>query len=412
MTHGSRPIVLWGAFLLVAGVSFGYALSGQRDINIILALFLIMLASAAEWLEVQLGRLGAFTLRPVVAFVALWISGPVLMVLAGILPVLLVRPLTKRATLLEALMIAGREGVALWLGYFAYRIVGERANALLSAGEFGEVLARTVSFLCFWVVQVLLQALDLNLSEGIRFLAVLRHLGRQAAPHALVLTAAAIALSYVGSSFGLLIMGISAVVLIEAYYPWKLLGDQGGVLLTSVQMMAQAVDLKDPYTSNHSQRVSRYAVRIARAMGLPEDEVERIRIGGLMHDIGKIGISGRIIRKPGKLTTEEMALMMRHSSVSADIIEHLEILGESAKMVRHHHEHFDGSGYPDGLKGEEIPLGSRIILAADAFDAITTDRPYRKGASRTEAVTILRKHAGTQFDTTVVDALERIAPSL
>ncbi len=408
---GSRG-VMRATLLLVAGSSLGFAFSGQRDVNVILLMLLVFLACAGEWLEVRIGLLGSFTLRPVVAFVGLWIGGPVLMIVVGILPVLLVRPLAKGTTLLEALTVAGMDALAMWLGYLVYRIMREWTASMWSTGEFSEVLARAVSFLSFWIAQIPMQALDLKLLEGVRFRAVLRDLGRLAAPHAIILCAAAIALSYIGSSFGFPIMSIAVVVLVEAYYPWKLLGDQGGVLLTSVQMMAQAVDLKDPYTSNHSQRVSRYAVRIARAMGLPEDEVERIRIGGLMHDIGKIGISGRIIRKPGKLTSEEMALMMRHSSVSADIIEHLEILGESAQMVRHHHEHLDGSGYPDGLKGEEIPLGSRIILAADAFDAITTDRPYRKGASKTEAVAIIRKHAGTQFDTVIVDALERIAPSL
>jgi putative nucleotidyltransferase with HDIG domain len=203
-------------------------------------------------------------------------------------------------------------------------------------------------------------------------------------------------------------MLLGAVALIAPYYPWKLLGDQSGVLITSLQVMAQAVDLKDRYTSGHSQRVAEYATRIARAMGLPEDEVSRIRIGGLMHDIGKIGISGRIIRKPSKLSPEEKALMNRHSSVSADIIEHLEILGESAYIVRHHHEHRDGSGYPDGLKGEEIPLGSRIILVADAFDALTTDRPYREGAPFDKAIAVIRQNAGTQFDPAVVAALERV----
>lgn len=412
MTFIGHRGMMQAALILVASFSLGFTVSGQQDINVIVALFLVVLASAAEWLEVQLGRLGSFTLRPVVAFAGLWIGGPVLMMLVGVLPVLLVRPLTRRTTLLEALSVAGRDGLALWIGYFAYRGTGEWVNSLWSSGESSDVVARIAGFLSYWVVHVSLQSLDLSLSEGIRFVAALRHLSRRAAPHAVALMAVAILLSYIGSTFGLVVMGVAAIVLIEAYYPWKLLGDQSGVLLTSVQMMAQAVDLKDPYTSNHSQRVSRYAVRIARAMRLPEDEVERIRIGGLMHDIGKIGISGRIIRKPGKLTPEEMTLMMRHSSVSADIIEHLEILGESAEMVRHHHEHLDGSGYPDGLKGEDIPLGSRIILAADAFDAITTDRPYRKGASKTEAVSIIRKHAGTQFDTVVVDALERIAPSL
>jgi putative nucleotidyltransferase with HDIG domain len=230
--------------------------------------------------------------------------------------------------------------------------------------------------------------------------------------HALVLTAVAVLIGYVNIGFGLILTSLTVVVLIEAYYPWKLLSEQEGVLITSVQMMAQAVDLKDPYTSNHSQRVSRYAVRLARSLGLPEEEVERIRVGALMHDIGKIGISGRIIRKPGKLTPEEQALMRQHSVVSANIIAPLEILGESAEMVRHHHEDWDGSGYPDGLARESIPLGSRIIFVADAYDALVTDRPYRKGATKAEALDVIRKHAGTQFAPDVARAFERISDTL
>ena len=400
------------AFVVLAGYSIGLGFSGLSEENVILALSLLVMASAAEWLEVRLRPSGAFTLRPVIAFVGLWSGGPSLLMLAGLLPILLVRLLAKRSSLRDTLVLAGGDALGLWLGYVVYLSIGGWIPASRGAVRFDEIIARAASFLSFWTIQMPLQALNLSLSEGIRYRAGLGNLMRHAWPHIMVLSIAAIALSYVRANFGLPVMGIASVVLIEAYYPWKLLGDQGGVLLTSLQMMAQAVDLKDPYTSNHSQRVSRYAVRIARAMGLPEDEVERIRIGGLMHDIGKIGISGRIIRKPGKLTPEETALMMRHSSVSADIIEHLEILGESAKMVRHHHEHVNGSGYPDGLRGEDIPLASRIILVADAFDAITTDRPYRKGATRAEAAAVIRKNAGTQFDSSVVDALERISASL
>jgi putative nucleotidyltransferase with HDIG domain len=283
---------------------------------------------------------------------------------------------------------------------------------LIGFHPYRELTARVAGALGFWLVQIPTQAVELQLTEGVRFSAILQHLGRRALPHVLALTGLSVALGHFQQTFGLIVAGFASVMAVEVYYPWKLIGQQRGVLLTSLQMMAQAVDLKDPYTSNHSQRVAEYAARIARAMGLPEEEVERIRIGGLMHDIGKIGISGRIIRKPGKLTTAEMDLMKQHASLSASIIEPLEILGESALMVRHHHERWDGTGYPDGLKGNEIPTGSRIIFAADALDALMTDRPYRRGASKAEALRILRENSGTQFDPAVVSAVEQVFRTL
>ncbi len=408
--RGLRP-----GLILVAGVSLGFGLaglSGLSESELVLAFLLLVMASFGEWLEVRLGQLGAFTLRPVIAFVGLWSAGPAVLMLAGLVPVLVVRLPSKRSSLPDELARAGGDALGFWLGYLIYQYLTPGLNFIWLPASVGAVVARVASFLAFWVAQIPLQAVELRVTEGIRYRTGMIHLVWYARWHVLVLSLAAIGLTYVGANFGYIVMGIAGVALIETYYPWKLLGEQTGVLLTSLQMMAQAVDLKDPYTSNHSQRVSRYAVRIARAMGLPEDEVERIRVGGLMHDIGKIGISGRIIRKPGKLTPEERDAMNQHSLVSAQIIEHLDILGESAAMVRHHHENWDGSGYPSGLRGEEIPLGSRVIFVADAFDALVTDRPYRKGASRAEAFAVIRKNSGTQFDPTVVDAMERISSLL
>ncbi len=412
MRTSGRLIGVRLGLVLVAAFSLGFGFSTAHRSILLPVIVLILMAGVGEWLAVRLGPQGVFTLRPVAAFVGLWIGGPALLMLAGLLPILLVAVPTRRLSVGDALYQSGGEALGFWVGYLAYAGIGWGLGGQWDQVAAVELAARAGSILSFWCMQIPLQALDLKIREGMRFRSVFRHLLRNGWTHVVALSLAAISLSYIQASFGLVVMGLASIVLVEAYYPWKLLGDQGGVLLTSLQVMAQAVDLKDPYTSDHSQNVARYAVRIAREMDLPEADIERIRIGALMHDIGKIGISGRIIRKPGKLAPDEQATMMHHSSVSANIIEHLDILGESAEMVRHHHERWDGAGYPDGLVGEQIPVGSRIILVADALDALTTDRPYRKGVGRTEAVAILQQNAGTQFDRTAVDALRRIAALL
>ncbi len=149
-------------------------------------------------------------------------------------------------------------------------------------------------------------------------------------------------------------------------------------------------------------------MRIARALRLPEPEVRKIKFAGMLHDIGKIGVSGKIIRKPSSLTSEEMVQMRKHPVIGAEIMRPVELLADASEIVRHHHEHFDGSGYPDGLRGAQIPIGSRVVLVADAFNAITTDRPYRKARGKAEALKILREHTGTQFDAKVVEAFGRV----
>lgn len=405
------------AYSAVAGLSFGFAVAGIGEAPFHRAVLLMAAAFGAEWVKIRFGPLGGITLRPVVAFLGLWSAGPSTYLLVGLVPGMLMGLFGReqlyqqvRERLPDVLGTAGRDAVALWAAYLVF--VNLR---VFSYGELDSVapfVVLAMSFVAYWIVSLPAQALELSQREGVRYSVGVRHLAHHAWRHTVVLTCVTVFFSHVAIDLGFIVMLLAVVAMIAPYYPWKLLGDQGGVLITSLQVMAQAVDLKDPYTSNHSQRVADYATRIARAMALSEDDVNRVRIGGLMHDIGKIGISGRIIRKPGKLTPEEKALMNRHSSVSADIIEHLEILGESADIVRHHHEHCDGSGYPDGLKGEEIPLGSRIILVADAFDALTTDRPYRGGASRERAIAIIRESAGTQFDPAVVAALERVLATL
>ena len=184
-------------------------------------------------------------------------------------------------------------------------------------------------------------------------------------------------------------------------------------LLDVVSSLSSTIDAKDTYTKGHSAAVSRYAEALARAISLPSKEVERIKLGALLHDIGKIGIPEHVLRKPTRLTNEEWEIMKQHPSIGADkVLKPNKSLHDLIPMVKYHHEHIDGSGYPYGLKGDEIPLSARIVAVADAFHALISDRPYRKGLPFNKACEILKMGAGVQWDKELVREFIIIAPSL
>jgi putative nucleotidyltransferase with HDIG domain len=178
------------------------------------------------------------------------------------------------------------------------------------------------------------------------------------------------------------------------------------LFIDSIEMIAAAVDAKDPYTKGHSGRVSAYSVILAKELGLSDEEVDKIRVSAILHDVGKIGIEDRVLKKPGVLTHEEFELMKRHTVMGYEIVRQVKQLAEMLPGIRWHHEALNGKGYPDGITGDELPLMARIISCADTFDAITTDRPYQAGAEFPKALEILRKHGGTKYDPIVVDAMD------
>jgi HD-GYP domain-containing protein (c-di-GMP phosphodiesterase class II) len=177
------------------------------------------------------------------------------------------------------------------------------------------------------------------------------------------------------------------------------------LFIDAIEMIAAAVDAKDPYTKGHSGRVSQYSVMLARELGLAEDEIDKIRVSATLHDVGKIGIEDRVLKKPGVLTNEEFEIMKRHPIMGFEIVRQVKRLTEMLPGIRWHHESLNGRGYPDGLTGDELPLMVRIIAVADTFDAITTDRPYQAGREFPQTLEILRKQAGSKYDPIVVDAM-------
>jgi len=168
--------------------------------------------------------------------------------------------------------------------------------------------------------------------------------------------------------------------------------------------LAAAIDGKDPYTRGHSERVSRFSVAIAQGMNLSEDEIEKIRVSALLHDVGKIGIDDNILKKPSALTDEEFEVMKQHPQKGYKIMSQIPAMREFLPGMYMHHEMINGAGYPQGLKGDEIPLMARIVSVADTFDAMTTDRPYQRAMKFDDAVERLKSFVGTRYDEEVVGA--------
>jgi putative nucleotidyltransferase with HDIG domain len=196
-----------------------------------------------------------------------------------------------------------------------------------------------------------------------------------------------------------------------ARYSFKLYVDMKEAHINTVAALTSAIDANDPFTHGHSYRVSRYALRIGSAMGLSSRDMEILEYGALLHDIGKIAIQHDILLKPERLSDQEFLTLKQHPTIGADIVENLKFLKEAAVLVRYHHEQPNGKGYPEGLKGDEIPVGARIILVADAFDAMTSDRPYRKGLSIERVVEQFEKYGGEQFDYEIAGLAVRLIHS-
>ena len=214
---------------------------------------------------------------------------------------------------------------------------------------------------------------------------------------------AIIALVY--TAYGKWTLLLFLVPVFLARYSFKLYVEMKEAHINTVAALTSAIDANDPYTHGHSYRVSRYALRVGRALGLPARDLEILEYGALLHDIGKIAIKHDILLKKERLTDQEFTSLKQHPSVGADIVENLKFLREAAVLVRYHHEQPNGGGYPEGLRGNDIPLGARIILVCDAFDAMTSDRPYRKGLPVAQVVAQIEKHRGEQFDAEIASVV-------
>jgi putative nucleotidyltransferase with HDIG domain len=192
----------------------------------------------------------------------------------------------------------------------------------------------------------------------------------------------------------------------------ELVSRHESLLLQTITALAQAIEMRDPYTGNHTQRVTAYSLLLAEELGMGEVERQKLKVATLLHDIGKIAIDDHILRKPGRLADHELTTMKSHVVRGWEIVQMIPGLVWALPVVRGHHERWDGHGYPDGLRGESIPLTARVVAVADAFDAMTSDRPYRSGMPAGQAFAELQSGAGTHFDPSCVEAFFRVRPKV
>jgi HD-GYP domain-containing protein (c-di-GMP phosphodiesterase class II) len=208
------------------------------------------------------------------------------------------------------------------------------------------------------------------------------------------------------------LISTTAAMLASHSHNVALFEERESLLISVVRTLVSAIESRDPYTCGHSERVARFGKRLAREVGFDDDACERLYLTGLLHDIGKIGLSDAVLKKTGPLTGKEFAEIKRHPDLGWAILRELESMQYVLPGVLHHHERFDGKGYPDGLVGNDTPLEGRVLAVADAFDAMTSDRPYRIGMPLEKAIAILKDGAGTQWDADIVAAFFKILPDI
>lgn len=226
-------------------------------------------------------------------------------------------------------------------------------------------------------------------------------------PNFLFLSFLGIVMTEAFVSIGYVSLILLFIPLFMIRYMFKLYMDSKQSYYDTINVLVKALDAKDKYTAGHSQNVERIAEMLCREFGLSDSHIERIRIAALLHDIGKIGVKEEVLNKPGKLTDEELSLIQEHPQKGYEILKEVPSLKDVSVWVRYHHEWYDGSGYPEGLKGDEIPLEAQILSLADVFDALVSDRPYRKAFSQEEAYKIILEHEGTQFSPKIINAFKK-----
>jgi len=369
-------------------------------------LFWASLSVLVEFFPVGLPRgSGLVTLGFPIIYAALLSSGPLVAGWAAVCGAFLGVGLSKRLALYKLFFNGAQLILSISAAWVTYKWMG---GVLIAPGSLTPFFAVIVSALSYFVVNSLSVSTALALQQKVPILDMWVANFRWAVPNYLAQIPVGFLMALTYKWVGWWAVLSFLFPLFIACYAYKLYMDMQAQHLSTVQALAAAVEARDSYTEKHSERMADYAVATARELGLSMSKGEVIRYAAILHDIGKIGINDQILGKQDGLTPKEWAKIKKHPNIGKDILSRITPLSKASQLVYYHHERYDGKGYPDKLKGEDIPIGARIIAVVDVYDAMTSKRPYRPASSAKEAIEQIKKKVGTQFDSKVVEAFLKV----
>jgi putative nucleotidyltransferase with HDIG domain len=358
----------------------------------------------AEAMATSLPRGGTFSISFIIIFATILLFGPAIGVwiaLVGIIDISYLRQKTPHKYLIAAGELILSAAFAGWVYlFFGGQIAVETSSIGLPVAFIPIFLAATVCL----IVNTSLLTFYHVFTKGIPFINIWLMNFKDIIPNFYASASVAIILAHIYLKTGVAGIFLLIIPLFTMRQTFDVYSQLHKVYLGTVRSLVKAIEAKDVYTKGHSERVAEYAVKIGRQMRLSEEKIEKLEFAGLLHDVGKIGISKKILTNPGRLTDEEFKEIKKHPFLGVTILERIKFLEEVVPAIFHHHEQYGGGGYSDGLSGYRIPLMARILAVADCFDAMTSARPYRPPLDNKTAVKELIFGSDTQFDKRAVDA--------
>ncbi len=397
-----RKLKYYVSFIIVLGVLFTVLTFNRLDVlNLKTILFFLLLSIAAESLLIPTPNQRGISVGFAVSLTVLLILG--------------IPQATWVPSLGIMLRIASKDGKRYHIANTPiYKTLFNGANIVLSSGlaglcyealggipgqlEFINILPMLASIVVYIIVNALIMSILMTILSGDNFYKMLYTNMIWVIKDYLALAPLGIIMAIAYINYKILGVLLFFGPLLLARYSFKMYVDMRNMYLDTVKALCQAVEAKDPYTQGHSQRVSELAYKLGQRMKLSHRTTENLKLAGMLHDIGKIGVDEHILNKPGRLTDDEYGKIKLHPAIGSKIIQEIDFLKATADIILSHHEHFDGSGYPNGKRKSEISIESCILCVVDVYDALTSDRPYRKAMTDEEAIEIIKRESGILFN--------------